>query len=170
MSEGALPQKGAIWVGRPWVTPGLVALTLEASVLAVAVTYAEVGLLSLGFPILGPSLLLVGLLWLLGVARLELLAVSNLYTLRNSSLEIEKGILRKANFTVSAAGFSDLEVTRSILGRILNVGDVVVETDSHRDLTLMKVRDPMKVSAMIREIMTVPTVRVSAANPAAAVY
>jgi len=148
-----------IWEGSPWVTPGLVALTAEALLLVVVLSYVELAL-NIPLPILGVTLLLVGSLWLVSVARLEFLARSTRYALRRSSLEVEHGIVRKKLFTISAAGFSDLELSRGLAGRILNTGDIVIETDSHRDIPLVKVRDPVRVSTMIRQMMTVPLVRV----------
>jgi len=148
-----------IWEGSPWVTPGLVALTAEAVLLAVALSYVELSL-NIALSILGATLLLVALLWLSGAARLEFLARSTHYALRSSSLEVEQGIVRKRLFTVSAAGFSDLELSRGLVGRILNTGDIVIETDSRRDILLVKVREPVRVSNLIRQMMTVPLVRV----------
>jgi uncharacterized membrane protein YdbT with pleckstrin-like domain len=154
-----------IWEGSPWVTPGLAALMAEAVLLAVILSYVEVVWLGVDFAVLGGTFLLIAVLWLLGAARLEFLAWSNHYSLRGSSLEVQRGIVRKRVFTVSAAGFSDLEVTRSLRGRIVNTGDIVVETDSHRDLALLRVRDPMRISTMIRQVMTVPLVRVDGQGP-----
>jgi membrane protein YdbS with pleckstrin-like domain len=148
-----------IWEGSPWVTPGLVALTGEALLLALALSYVELAL-NIALPILGVTLLLMASLWLVGMARLEYLARSTRYALRRSSLEVEHGIVRKRLFTISAAGFSDLEMSRGLAGRILNTGDIVIETDSQRDIPLVKVRDPVRVSTMIRDMMTVPMVRV----------
>jgi membrane protein YdbS with pleckstrin-like domain len=158
MSSGNL-SSDIIWEGSPWVTPGLVALTAEAALVAVPLSYVELAL-NVTFPILGATLLLVASLWLVAVGRLEFLARSTRYALRRSSLEVEHGIVRKRFFTISAAGFSDLEMSRGLAGRILNTGDIVIETDSHRDIPLVKVRDPVRVSTMIRQMMTVPLVRV----------
>jgi uncharacterized membrane protein YdbT with pleckstrin-like domain len=112
---------------------------------------------------------LVALVWFIGAVRLALLRASHKYTLRGSSLEIQRGVLSRKIYTVSAAGFSDLEVLKSITGRILNMGTIVIETDSNRDLKLIKIRDPIKVSTMIRQVMTVPMVRLAPEGPAPAV-
>ena len=106
-----------IWEGSPWVTPGLAALTAEALLLTLALVYVELAWLAVDLLALGGTLLLVALLWLVGAARLEFLAWSNHYFLRGSTLGVERGIVEKRVFTVSAAGFSDLEVTRSLRGR-----------------------------------------------------
>ncbi len=42
---------------------------------------------------------------------------------------------------------------------------IMIEVDSGRDLTLRRVRDPMKLSAMIREVMTTPMVRIAPQEP-----
>jgi uncharacterized membrane protein YdbT with pleckstrin-like domain len=160
MSDGS-SGSDVLWEGGPWVTPGLVGVTLEAAALIVFLTWLELVPLKVGsLFILGATYLIVGALWLTGVARLELLRLSNHYALRDSSLEIRHGIVGKKVFTVSAAGFSDLEVSKTLVGRILNRGDIVVETDSDRDIGLTRIRDPMKVASMIRQVMTVPLVRV----------
>ena len=70
-------------------------------------------------------------------------------------------MLSKRIFTVSASGFSDLEVIKSITGRILNMGDIVIETDSDRDLRMRKIRNPTRVAGLIRQVMTVPVVRLT---------
>lgn len=158
-------EEDVVWEGSPWVTPGLVALTAEIIVLAGALLYVELAWLGVESLVVGGSLLLMGLLWFEGAARLELLTWSNHYRLLSSSLEVQKGIVQKKVFTVSASGFSDLEVTRSLRGRIVNTGDIIIETDSHRDVALVRVRDPVKVSTMIRDTMTVPLVRVDGQPP-----
>ena len=169
MSSGSPSlESDVIWEGTPWAAPGVAVLTAEAVLLFVALSYVEVAWLGLDGGALAVTLVLVALLWLVGAARLEILAWSNHYYLRRSSLELEQGIVEKRVFTVSAAGFSDLEVTRSLSGRIVNTGNIVVETDSHRDIALLRVHDPIKVSRLIRQVMTVPLVRVDGQDALAA--
>ncbi len=50
----------------------------------------------------------VALLWLAYALKLAVMRASKTYTLRRSSLEIERDIAGKKIFTMSAAGFSDL--------------------------------------------------------------
>ncbi len=160
LSDGS-SASDVLWEGSPWVTPGLVGVTLEAVALFVFLTWFELAVLNVGsLYLVAASYLVVGIIWVAAVARLELLKLSNHYALRESSLEIQHGIVGKRTVTVSAAGFSDLEVTKTLAGRVLNVGDIVVETDSDRDVGLTRVRDPIKVASMIGQVMTVPTVRV----------
>jgi uncharacterized membrane protein YdbT with pleckstrin-like domain len=157
---------GIDWQGHPWMTPSLVWLSIEAIALAVVLAWGEL-LGHLAFrhigsvPVLYATLAIIFLIWLVGSMRLAIIRATHKYTLRGSSLEIQQGLLSKRIFTVSAAGFSDLEVIKSITGRILNMGNIMVETDSHRDLRLINIRDPVKVAALIRQVMTVPTVRIA---------
>jgi uncharacterized membrane protein YdbT with pleckstrin-like domain len=168
MSEGSRASD-VLWEGSPWVTPGLVGVSLEAGLAAVFLTWLELAVINIGsLYVLAVTYAVIGALWLVGVARLEVLKASNHYALKESSLEIRHGIVGKKTFTLSAAGFSDLEVTKTLAGRILNVGDIVVETDSDRDIGLTRVRDPMKVASMIGQVMTVPTVRISPESGASA--
>ena len=159
------------WVGHPWVLPAFIWLTLEAVVVAAVVTIGEI-LGGLAFRhVIGPlsllylTLIVIFVLWLVGALRLAVERATHKYVLRGSSLEIQRGLLSKRIYTVSASGFSDLEVIKSIPGRILNMGTIVIETDSARDLRLLKIRDPLKVAAMIRQVMTVPVVRVASSPP-----
>ena len=103
----------------------------------------------------------LGVIWLAGALSLAILRASHKYVLRQSSLDIGRGILTRKIFTVSASGFSDLEVVQGIGGRILNMGNIVMETDSRRDLKLIMIRDPMEVAAKIRQVMTAPMVRIA---------
>jgi len=77
----------------------------------------------------------------------------------------QHGILSRTIYTVSAAGFSDLQVVKSIAGRILNTGTIIIETDSDRDIKLKMVHDPVVVARKLREVMTVPLVRVAGESP-----
>ncbi len=125
------------WTGHPWVVPAFIWLTVEAVALGIVLATGEF-LGNLAFRHMGPFGLIawtmgfVFLLWLIGSLRLAVLRASNKYVLRGSSLEIQHGLLSKRIYTVSAAGFSDLEVIKSITGRILNMGTIVIETDSDR--------------------------------------
>lgn len=54
--------------------------------------------------------------------HLLLLRVSLTYILHDDSLEIRSGILSSRAFVVLPSGFSDLEVFRSVVGRIMDSG------------------------------------------------
>jgi membrane protein YdbS with pleckstrin-like domain len=112
-------------------------------------------------PLIAVTFLALGLVWLLGALSLAILRASHRYVLRQSSLDIGRGILTRRIFTVSAAGFSDLEVVQGIGGRILNMGNIVMETDSRRDLKLIMIHDPMDVASRIRQVMSTPMVRIA---------
>jgi hypothetical protein len=108
LSDGS-STSDVLWEGSPWVTPGLIGVTLEAVALVVFLTWLELAVLKVGsFYPFAATYVIVGVLWLVGAARLELLKLSNHYALRESSLEIRHGIVGKRIFTVSASGFSDL--------------------------------------------------------------
>ena len=139
---------------------------MGAVTLAISFMWVELAILKVpSLEFVGATLALIGVLWLVGAMRLALVKWSNSYALRASSLEVRRGILGKKIFTLSAAGFSDLEVIKSLTGRILNMGTIIMETSSDRDLKLVRVRDPIKVSSMIRQVMTVPMVRVATEGP-----
>jgi uncharacterized membrane protein YdbT with pleckstrin-like domain len=136
--------------------------TIGAAALAISLMLVELAILRVSsLEFVGATFALIGALWLFGATKLALVKWSNHYALRGSSLEVRRGILGKRIFTLSAAGFSDLEVTKSLSGRILNMGTIMMETNSERDLKLVRIQDPIKVSTMIREVMTVPMVRVA---------
>jgi len=161
-----------VWQGHPWITPALAGLTIEAVALAIVLSWVELGtgsaLKHVGpLPLIVVSYGLVGFLWLVGAIRLSLVRASSHYVLRGSSLEIQHGILSRRIFTVSASGFSDLQVIKSVWGRILNTGTIVIETDSDRDLKMKMIHDPINVSMKVRQVMTVPVVRISSQEPVA---
>ena len=170
MSSQPDAESEVVWQAHPWITPALAGLTIEAVAFAIVLSWAEfaagVAVKAVGpVPLLAATYGLVFLLWLGGSFRLALVRASSHYTLRGSSLEIQHGILSRRIFTVSAAGFSDLQVVKSVWGRILNTGTIVIETDSDRDLRLRMIHDPIKVSTKLRQVMTVPVVRVSGQEP-----
>jgi len=113
------------------------------------------------------TILVLFLVWIFSLVHLLLLRASNKYTLRNDSLEIRSGIVTSRSFVVAASGFSDLEVIRSISGRILNSGDIIISTQSEidSDKKMVKVRDPLKVADQIREVMARPVVRIEGQEP-----
>lgn len=153
------------------MTPGLIGLTVEVVALAIIPIVGRVrhGSRPRGL-LVGPpaawTYAAVFVVWLVGALRLALIRASSHYTLRGSSLEIQRAILSRRIYTVSAAGFPDLQVIKNIVGRILNTGTIIIETDSNRDIRLKMVHDRVPVSRKIREVMTVPLVRVAGESPA----
>jgi uncharacterized membrane protein YdbT with pleckstrin-like domain len=107
------------------------------------------------------------LIWVFSLIHLLVLRASKTYVLRNDSLEIRTGILTSRSFVVAASGFADMEVTKSIVGRILNVGDITIRTQDERgaDKIMQTIRNPMKVSDQIREVMSKPLVRIEGQPP-----
>lgn len=160
-----------LWTGKPWITPAAVARTIIVVVVAVAVILFEL-VLNLQYSVLNLPLMLwtafaFFLIWVFSLVHLLLVWASNTYVLRNDSLEIRTGILTSRAFVVAASGFADMEVTKSIIGRILNSGDIIIRTqdESGADKIMHTIRDPMKVSGQIREVMSRPIVRIDGQPP-----
>jgi len=113
------------------------------------------------------TFLVVLLVWVFSMLHLVLLRVSLTYVLHDDSLEIRSGILTSRAFVVSPSGFSELEVFRSVVGRIVESGDIVIETQSEKDnvVRMVRVRNPLKVADQIREVMARPVVRIEGSAP-----
>jgi uncharacterized membrane protein YdbT with pleckstrin-like domain len=162
---GIRAQERALWKGKPWVLPSVVGRTILAIAVAIVVTWLEFlfGLANkpfLNFPILLWTILVILLAWAASLVPLMAIRVSNNYVLRDDGLEIRTRILTSKSFVVAPAGFSDLEVTRSITDRILGTGNIVVRTQGDTNIVMKKVRDPLKVADSIRGVMARPTVRI----------
>jgi uncharacterized membrane protein YdbT with pleckstrin-like domain len=113
------------------------------------------------------TFLVVLVVWVFSMLHLVLLRVSLTYVLHDDSLEIRSGILTSRAFVVSPSGFSELEVFRSVVGRIVESGDIVIETQSEKDnvVRMVRVRNPLKVADQIREVMARPVVRIEGSEP-----
>jgi uncharacterized membrane protein YdbT with pleckstrin-like domain len=160
-----------LWTGKPWITPAVVARTIIVIGVAIAVILLE-SIFNLQYVFMNlPLILWTGLvfvlIWAFSLVHLLLLWTSNTYVLRNDSLEIRTGILTSRSFVVAASGFADMEVTKSIVGRILNFGDIIIRTqdESGADKILRTIKNPMKVSGQIREVMSRPIVRIEGQTP-----
>jgi membrane protein YdbS with pleckstrin-like domain len=156
-----------VWTGKPWILPGVVGRTIFVLVAAVLVVWLEVALDVASATFLGLEVVLwTGLLffsvWLFSLMHLVLLHASNDYILRSDSLEVRTGILATRSFVIVPSGFSDLEVDIPVSGRILNLGDIIVHSQSESNVLMVRVRDPVKVAERIREIMERPIVRIEA--------
>ena len=115
-----------------------------------------------GFLVFACTLIVFFLVWVLGLFDLFILWMTNVYILRNDSLEIRRGLITSQTFLIVPTGFSDLEVIRSIIARILNTGDILIKTQSEKDFAkrMVKIRDPLKVAGLIRNVMAKPIFRV----------
>jgi uncharacterized membrane protein YdbT with pleckstrin-like domain len=148
-----------VWRGRPWIIPYAAIRTFFTFVVAGIVIYLEnlMGILYLpyGLPVLVWTLIAFFLIWILLTFNLLVLRSTHLYVLRVDSLEIKTGLLTTKNSVIVPSGFSDLEVTRTINSRIYNTGDIAIKTQSESDFTkkMVKVRDPMRVANLIRDVM-----------------
>jgi uncharacterized membrane protein YdbT with pleckstrin-like domain len=155
---------GELWKDRPWILPSLLGVSVltivVASVIAWLELYFNIALTPfLNVPTLLWTTLAVFFYWVFSVTRLVALSASHTYILRSDGLEVRSGIISSRSFVMAPAGFSDLEVTRSISSRILNTGDITVRTQGENDIKLVRVKNPMIVADRIREVMARPVVR-----------
>jgi membrane protein YdbS with pleckstrin-like domain len=158
-------QERILWKGKPWVLPGAVGRTVSVLALAIVILWLEFSFNweNIFFLIMQMSMwtiLIVFLAWIASLIPLLSIRASNAYVLRADGLEIRTGILTSKSFVVAPAGFSDLEVTRSITDRILGAGNIVVRTQGDTDIALKKVRNPLNVADRIRAVMARPSVRI----------
>jgi uncharacterized membrane protein YdbT with pleckstrin-like domain len=164
-----------LWTGKPWILPNVLARSILAALAAVVISWLEfyfstantpiANVQILGIPIILWTVLAIFLVCVLSLIHLLILRASNTYILRNDSLEVRTGILASKSFIVAPAGFSDLEVIRSVSGRIVNSGKIIVRTQGDSDIKMVKVRKPLKVADQIREVMARPTVRIEGQEP-----
>jgi uncharacterized membrane protein YdbT with pleckstrin-like domain len=146
---------------------GRTILTLVVAIVVVwlefALDAASTGIF--GFSIWTLTLILFLVIWLVGLVPLLIIRSTYRYTLRSGSLEVKTGIASTKNFVLSASGFSDLEVTQSVIGRIFNYGDITIHTQSDRTATMKLVKNPNQVANQIRDTMGKPIVRVEGPPP-----
>lgn len=165
-----------LWIGKPWILPNVVTRSILAAVAAVVISLLEfyfnvakntpiADAPILGVPLILWTVLAIFLVWVLSLTHLLVLRASNTYILRNDGLEVRTGILTAKSFVVAPGGFSDLEVTRSVSGRLVNSGNIIVRTQGDSDIKMVKVRKPLKVADQIREVMATPTVRIEGQEP-----
>jgi len=148
----------------------VVTRSISAAVAAVVISWFEFYFNIKGTPIASTQILDVPLIlwtvlaiflvWVFSLTHLLVLRASNTYILRNDGLEVRTGIFASKSFVVAPAGFSDLEVNRSVSGRIVNSGNIIVRTQGDTDIKMIKIRTPLKVADQIREVMARPTVRI----------
>jgi uncharacterized membrane protein YdbT with pleckstrin-like domain len=167
MSSQTQASSREVWRGRPWILPYVAIRTVLVAAVATVVIFAE-NILSLlyvpqfGYPVLAWTLIAFFLAWVLGVFNLLLLWSTHSYVLVEDSLEIRVGLFTTKTSMIAPTGFSDLEVIRSITGRVLNTGDILIRTQSERDFTkrMVKVRDPTRVANLIRDVMARPIFKI----------
>lgn len=171
------PQSGStslLWTAKPWILPGAISRGIAIIVVAIVVLALELivdGIAAyklVEVPLALWTILAFFVIWILSMLHLWLLKISNTYILHNDSLEIRTGILTQKTNVISPAGFSDLEVIRSISARIVNSGDIIVriQTETESDIKMTRVRNPLKAADQIRQIMARPIVRIEGTPPA----
>lgn len=161
-----------VWTGKPWILPSALVRTIVILVVAVAASWLEFSFdltyitnPVLNMPILYWTILAFLIIWVASLLHLLLLRASNTYILRNDGLEVRYGILSSKSFVLSPSGFSDLEVIRSVSGRIIGIGDMVIRTQGERDVTMVMVKHPLDVTDKIRKVMARPIVRIEGPEP-----
>jgi uncharacterized membrane protein YdbT with pleckstrin-like domain len=154
-------------MGKPWILPSVLFRTFLVVLVAIGVSWLEFYFNVAYSVIQGVQVILwtifgFSLIWLLSIIGLLLLRTTYTYILRDDSLEIRVGVLTARTSVIASSGFSDLEIIRTIPGRILNSGDIVVRTQSEGDWEkrMVKIRNPLKVGDEIRKVLTKPTFRV----------
>ncbi len=159
--------RSIVWQGKPWITPAVAARGVLSLLVAIAVIWIESftgteNNVFLGIPLFLWTAIVFFVIWLISLTGLLIERATNTYTLRSDSLEIRTGIATSRSLLVVPSGFSDLEVVRGVIGRIIEYGDIIIRTQSERDSvrTMIKVKDPLKVSQQIRYVMGRPIVRV----------
>jgi uncharacterized membrane protein YdbT with pleckstrin-like domain len=170
LSTDSKEHSSIVWTGRPWILPDAIVRTILSFLAAVVIIWLETYLnaastMFLGLPLWTWTLFLFLVVWLISLVRLLILKANHKYTLRSTSLEVKTGIASLKSFVLAPSGFSDLEINQSVIGRIVNLGDITVYTQSERTATMQKVRDPNKVASLIRENMGKPVVRLKASHP-----
>lgn len=159
-----------LWSGRPWVLPAVLSKSITVIAVTVltfwleflfGVTYFSAPIM----PIIAWTALALFTAWIASTVRPLLLRASNSYILKEDGLEVRVGIVTSKSFVISPAGFSDLEVVRSLSARIVNSGDIVIHTQGDSDIRMERVRSPLKVAAQIREVMARPFARTGKSEP-----
>jgi uncharacterized membrane protein YdbT with pleckstrin-like domain len=159
--------RSPIWTGKPWILPSAIVRAILLFVLTVVLVWLEFVLNAANQFFFGLNLAtwtILAFLIIFGASIIDLLLLraSNTYTLRDDSLEVKKGIITTTSFVVAPAGFGNMELVRSLSGRILNMGDIIIHTQNPDDsgTKLVMIRDPEKPATQIREVMSKPIVRI----------
>lgn len=169
MSKGTSGNSSSVlWRGRPWILPGLMVRSVLVVAAAVVVFWLELQFTVATYAfILSVPLwtgLVIFLIWVLSIVHLLSLRVSSTYILRSDGLEVRTGVFSSKSFVVAPAGFSDLEVIRSISARIVNSGSILIRTQGERNIKMDRVRNALRVADQIREVMARPIVRIEGQN------
>ena len=164
-SRAHLQQRNVVWMGKPWIIPGVILRTVIIFVALVLLLWLEiyVGVFSYalaGFPIFGWTIFAFAAIWLFSMLGLLVFWESHTYVLRHDAIEIRRGIVRLHSFVVTPMGFGDLLVYQSLGGRIFRYGDITVNSQGERQTKLVRVRFPFAVADNIRDIMGKPLVRI----------
>jgi hypothetical protein len=157
-----------VWVGKPWIIPATVMRTVLVFVVAAVVVWLEVALGAANYDLAGApaylwTIIVFFILWAAAVGALLIQRYANTYLLHNDSIEIRTGLITLKSYLITPLGFMDLEVIKSVPGRILNYGDIILRLQGDRSHRLLKIRQPFEVGDQIRAVMARPVVRIN--NP-----
>ena len=72
------------------------------------------------------------------------------YMINENEVKKVSGIFRKSIVSINIKNVSHVEVKQGIFDRVLNIGDIIVATQTSK-LTLKGVKDPMKIFKIIKE-------------------
>ena len=155
------PKNEIIWHGRPWVAPNLILRTIFIIAIAIPISWLEfklaIAMQSIfGIQIIMLTFFLFLLIWVITMSGLLLLRASNSYALRKEGLEVKTGLIGTKVFMLAPAGFSDLEITRSALQRIVGTGNITIRTESEREVEIKQIHNPVEVASILKETLTKP--------------
>lgn len=172
MTSESVSQTRTLWIGKPWIIPGLLARSIVTLVAAVAIFWLEYyfGIASialLNVQVVLWTALMIFMVWLPATVQLLFLRASNTYILRVDGLEVRAGIFTSKSFVIAPAGFSDLEVTQSVSQRLTSSGNIMIRTQGENDIRMVRVRSPQNVGDQIRRVMARPLVRIEGQEPIA---
>lgn len=166
------PHREILWEGKPWILPSAIARTIILIIVAALILWFEFYFdfafrVILGFQVMVWTGLALFLIWIISLGNLLLLKASHRYILRSDSLEVKTGVASLNQFVIVPSGFSDLEVTQSLLERALGYGSIIIHTQSEAktDRRMVKVRNPSKIAEQIRYVMARPIVRMEQPQP-----
>ena len=162
-SDKPVNRAGVVWVGKPWILPDAIIRTIALIIIAFLFFWLELffGLAYLYLDGLGFFIWTVFafvVFWVFMLLDLFAYRVSNTYILRQDGLEVRRGIVRLHSFIVTPAGFGDLLVCQSLVGRIFGYGDIMVNSQGERQTKLVLVHKPFAAADIIRGILGKPVV------------
>ena len=157
--DGSGNDEEVIWSSRPWIIPSLLEETIMAFIVFIISLFVElifgvayVSIVDISF------ITLTGLgvlsIWLINALHLILVRSSSQYVLRRKGFEMTTGIFKNKSFFVSFSSSPDLVVMQSIIGKLLDSGDIFIRIwgEGGREIRMSRVRNPFVLVEDIRKI------------------